>query len=204
MDHARVTGLYRDGVSSIVDLTVGFSAEQWAHPTCGQWTAAQTARHLVAVVGWYNEWLDRALDGISRPPFGLSEFDERNAKGVDELSALSGAEAIREFSGGALGYLERAGQHWDLAYGYPAGTVTVGLHLGIAATEWNLHAWDLSGVGPRRHVPNSQMALFMAASSCVAATRPAWQQAVVKRVLPLAAQRSPWPTLLRHSGRRPT
>lgn len=194
---------FRDGVAAVERITAGFGDPDWEQPACGHWTGTQTARHLVAVARWYHEWLDRALTGDAAPPFAASDMDERNDAALVAIGDIPGPEAIAEFMETAGAYLARATEHWDQPYGYPHGTVTVGLHLGVAAAEWHLHAWDLSRTSERRHRPHDPAALFVAAGTCVAAARGGFAGAVLRVLVPFGARRSPWSTMLRRSGRTP-
>ncbi|MEE9416487.1 MAG: maleylpyruvate isomerase N-terminal domain-containing protein [Acidimicrobiales bacterium] len=198
---AKVEGLYRAGVEAIATITSTFGADEWANPACGDWSAADTARHLVAVANWYHDWLDRALAGRSDAPFGEAEFDSRNSAGVAGLQDIDGPEAVVLFSTRANEYLDRALTEWQLPFGYPAGTVTVGLHVGIAATEWHLHAWDLAG-RTNQYSPADPAELLIAAGLAVAKTKGGLGGRLLALGVPLAAKRSPWDTLLKESGRR--
>ncbi len=199
MDRNVVATLYREGVSAIV--AAGIDAQRWTRPACGKWTAADTARHVLAVARWYDSWLDRALTGDVSRPFAESALDERNDRELRGLRHVDGPEAIEGFEKFATAYLTRAVAHWDTPFSYPFGTVTVGLHLGVAATEWHLHAFDLARSANRTYSPNDPEALFLAAGACVVGTKPALQRAILRRLLPLGARRHPWTTILRQSGR---
>ena len=83
------------------------------------------------------------------------------------------------------------------------GTVRVGLHCGVAATEWHLHAWDLSHALEHRHQPQDPQALFIAAGTCLAEARGGLGGAVLRLLVPLGARSNPWSTILRRSGRSP-
>lgn len=199
-----VSRLFRDGVESVELVGAGLSQRAWEEPACGDWTATQTARHLVAVARWYHEWLDRAIAGDASPPFAASDMDQRNEDALAAIGDLSGPDAISEFAESATAYSSRAIDHWDLPYGYPYGTVTVGLHCGVAATEWHLHAWDLSYSSERRHRPQDPAALFTAAGMCLAAATGGLRGAVLRQLIPLGSRRGPWSTILKKSGRTPT
>ena len=196
-----VEALYRGGVEAIQAIASPFGAEDWAAPACGEWDASDTVRHLVGVTDWYHQWLDRALDGDSTPPFPESEFDERNAARLADLQGLDGPSAVTRFADRAEAYLDRASQAWDLPYGFPAGTVTVGLHVGIAATEWHLHAWDLTAGQGDRHRPGSPAELFRAAGEAMAQARGGLQGQLLRLAVPIAAKRAPWKTILKQAGR---
>lgn len=198
---ADVEGLYRSGVAAIAAATDGLTASDWNEPACGDWTRADTVRHLLAVSDWYHAWLDRAIDGTSTPPFAPEEFEERNQAGVDARQELAGDLAARQFVERADGYAERAVRRWDLPFGFPLGTVTVGLHLGVAAAEWHLHAWDLTRTTPTPHAPADPQDLFTATGLAFATASGGLRGGLLRRVVPLAARRSPWQTLLARSGR---
>ncbi len=176
-------------------------SHDWAGRGCGKWTAVETVRHLVGVVSWYDEWLDRALQGMSDPPFSESEFDHRNAKAVALLEHLDGPAATAAFSLGARSYLDRATGHLDIPFGYPAGSVAVGLHLGVAAAEWHLHAWDLANGRKVAYEPDGATSLFLGAGACVAAAKGGVSGRLLGLAIPIAAKRAPWKTMLKESGR---
>ncbi len=201
LDRVAVEAIYRDGVDSIVALTAHLSDDDWAAPACGDWDRADTARHLVAVADWYHEWLDRALVGDSSPPFSEEEFDHRNAQRVSALSNLSGPTAVVRFAERAEAYLDRAVPEWDTPFGFPFGAVTVGVHLGVAATEWHLHVWDLSAGELERHQPAAPQDVFVAAGIGMARARGGIRGRLLELLVPVAAKRSPWDTLLQRSGR---
>ncbi len=200
-NQSDVEELYRSGAAAIVAISASFDTQDWLSPACGEWDAADTVRHLVGVVDWYHDWLDRALDGDAVPPFPESELDERNAAAIDALQTLDGPAAVARFRKRATDYLERASGAWDLPYGFPSGTVTVGLHVGIAATEWHLHAWDLTTGRAERHRPAAPTELFRAAGAAMAEATGGLQGWLLGLAVPLAAKRSPWETILKQSGR---
>ena len=69
------------------------------------------------------------------------------------MFGLEGPAAVAQFVQRARTYRARVSPRWDLAYGYPRGTVTAGLHAGVAACEWHLHTWDLACSRGRDHRP---------------------------------------------------
>ncbi len=190
----RVAVLYREGVAAVARTD-----QPWDRPACGTWTAAETVRHVAAVARWYHDWLDRALAGDITRPFDGATIDERNATDVDALSDVAPHEAMRRFVDDAGSYLDRALPHWDLAFAYPFGITTVGDHLGLAATEWHLHAWDLD----QTYRPSDPAGVFIAAATGVAATKPAVTRMALRLLIPIGARSSPWKNLLRRSGRQP-
>lgn len=156
-----------------------------------------------AVTAWYHSWLDRALAGDASPPFYPDEFVTRNQTGVDDRQGLIGPGEVAEFQREALSYLDRAKPNWNRAYGFPLGTVTVGLHVGVAATEWHLHAWDLTSTEPEPHSPEDSAALFRAAGAAVAEAEGGIQGRLTALLVPIAARRSSWQSMLKRSDRDP-
>lgn len=197
----EVANLYRAGVDAVATITGSLDDDAWASPACGAWDAADTSRHLLGVARWYHSWLDRAAAGDTDRPFPEAELDERADADVRALGSISGPDAAEQFEALALDYLDRAQAHWDLTYAYPFGVVTTGLHAGVAAVEWHIHAWDLSGVTDRRHVPAEADRLFVAAAACIAEGQGGVRGALLARFAPFAARREPWQTMLKRSGR---
>lgn len=197
----KVQTLFAEGVSAVQNVAARLTDDLWTQPACGSWSAADTARHLLGVSAWYHEWLDRSLDGATTAPFPAAEIDAQNAAALAELLELSGPDAIDAFVDSATAYLERVTEHWDAPYEFPFGSVTAGLHCGVAATEWNLHAWDVSTVAATPHAPAHPDRLFMAAGACFAAAEGGIKGQILSRIVPLAARRRPWESLLARSGR---
>jgi len=198
---AQVQQLFRSGIDAIASVTDQFTDDDWARPACGSWTARQTATHVLGVVDWYHEWLDRAIAGDPTRPFPEAEVDEHADDDVQRLADVSGPDAIARFQARAYDYLQRTTAHWDITYAYPFGVVATGLHCGVAATEWHLHAWDLAKARSHDYAPADPASLLIAAGSCVATARGGIRGTVIKRLLPFAAKRTPWKTLLEQSGR---
>jgi hypothetical protein len=201
VDRNIVARLYSEGVEAISTVTARFDVATWTRLGCGSWDAEDTARHVFAVTRWYDQWLDRAMAGDVSLPFPESEIDDRNDNTVKALQHKDGPTAIAMFEQTAIAYLDRALQQWDVPYGYPFGVTTVGLHLGVAATEWHLHAFDFAAALGDRYEPRDASALFRAAGLGVAQTKPAFQRAALRLLVPAGARFRPWPTILRQSGR---
>lgn len=199
MDH--VTRLFGQGVEAVKRVSSQMDANSWDVEVCGHWTATETARHLLAVTGWYHDWLDRAISGDQSRPFAGTDIDRHNEQALSTMQDVSGPDAIADFATSARTYLDRAAEHWDLPFAYPFGTVTVGLHCGIAATEWELHAWDLSQTIGHRHQPADPENLFVAAGLCVAQATGGMKGNVMRRLIPIASRRDPWGSILKKSGR---
>ena len=64
-----VLAQYRAGVDAFAEVAGRIDGSGWDLPACGSWTAAETARHVASVAGWYHDWLDRALAGDHSRPF---------------------------------------------------------------------------------------------------------------------------------------
>lgn len=198
---AEVLRQYRSGVEAVHEVSASFDEGDWSTSVCGKWTAVETVRHLLGVVGWYDEWLDRALAGESTVPFRPDEFDVRNDRLIVEHAGLSGPAAVDLFVERALAYGGRVVEHWDVPYGFPLGSVTAGLHLGVAAAEWHLHAWDLSCLSDARHGPADSAGLFVGAGLAMAEASGGFRGGLLRRLVPLGARFRPWPTILKESGR---
>ena len=200
---AVVLALYREGVDAFVRLAGRAAADgAWDRPACGTWSAADLARHELDVIGWYQGWLDRALAGDASPAFDIGVIDDRTGAGVRALADVSPEDAVARFATEAERYAGRVEPNWDLPYGYPRGTVTAGLHAGMAVCEWHLHSWDLARALGTDHRPSDPAAVLLAASACQAAAG-GFRQKVQRAMAPIAARTRPWETILTSSGRKP-
>jgi hypothetical protein len=194
----------------MVDVGGRLHGHDWEQLCCGQWTARDLAGHVLAVAGWYHQWLDRALDGHAAAPFVSSELTARNAMALSELDESTGPVRLERFAASALDYADRVAEHWELPYGFPYGRVTAGVHFGAAASEWNVHAWDLSTVTPQRHMPSDPALLYELLGTALAAGR---TSLLPSRLSVGLARRSarrvargladPWSALLERTGRQP-
>jgi hypothetical protein len=198
-----VLAIYREGVEAFVGLADRTAAaDAWDRSACGTWSAADLVRHELDVIGWYHGWLDRALAGDASPAFDIGVIDDRADAGVRALAHVAPEEAVVRFGMEARRYAERLQPNWDLPFGYPRGTVTAGLHAGLAASEWHLHAWDLAGALDADHRPGDPGTLLVAAASCLAEVGGLRERAQ-RAIAPVAARARPWETLLTSSGRQP-
>jgi uncharacterized protein (TIGR03083 family) len=200
---AAVLALYQEGAEAFVRLAgQAAAADAWDRAACGSWSSADLARHELDVIGWYHGWLDRALAGDASPAFGIDVIDDRTDAGVRALADVDPEDAVARFAAEAQRYADRLEPNWDLPFGYPRGTVTAGLHAGIAAAEWHLHAWDLARALGTDHRPGDPGTLLIAASACQAAAG-GIRQKLERKLAPIAARSRPWETILSTSGRRP-
>ena len=195
----ELLGLYSEGARALVRHAEDVD---WDAPACGRWTAAEVARHVASVAGWYHEWLDRAIAGDAEPPFASPELPRRNDEAIHARAGQDPSETVSEFEEAAEAYAERVADHWELPYGYPLGTVTAGLHAAVAASEWHLHAWDLARTHGCDHRPGDAAALFRATGACVADARGGLAGRVQAGLVRLGASVRPWEQMLRASGRR--
>ncbi len=152
----------------------------------------------MVVAGWYHDWLDWALAGNSAPPFQGHRLDEQNATALASAAPRPIATAAEIFRESALSYLDRALHHVDAEFDFPFGTTTVGSHLGCAAAEWHLHAWDFH----HQHRPTDPAELFPAAGRCMASARATVPRMALAALIPVGARIAPWRSLLKQSGRR--
>ena len=205
MAPSEVIGLFDHGVAAIVDAAAQREGRAWHKTVVGEWSAHELGRHLLAVCDWYHDWLDAAERGDSSPPFPAKQLDGRNELAILDHDGLDGPEAIEQFAERAAAYRGRlqtaaASDQWELGYGFANGVTTVGGHAGIAAGEWHLHAWDLSGGS---FVPAEPGQLYLAIGAGMTAAQPVWQRAITRRVVRRIAARDPWTDLLKRSGRSP-
>jgi hypothetical protein len=195
--------LYDEGVDAFARFAGELKEEQWSRPACGEWSALMLTRHVAAVAGWYNEWLDRAERADGTPAFRGEELAAQNELALASLTGLTGPSALELFVTRARGYGERLPAAWDLPYGWPWGTVTAGLHAPVAASEWHLHAWDLARSDGSGYRPSDPEALYRGASACLAKTQGGLKGRIADILAPVGARLSPWEALLRRSGRSP-
>lgn len=202
LEPVQVIAQFEEGVAAIADHARGREGRAWHKTVVGEWSGHELARHLVAVTDWYHEWLDSALDGDATQPFPTKQLDGRNELAILDLRDLDGPEAIEQFVGRASDYADRlraaVSSDWATSYGFANGVSTVGGHAGIAAAEWHLHAWDLSGGA---WSPTDPAGLYLAVGDGMTATQPKWKQAVTRRVVKRIAAGEPWLDLLKRSGR---
>jgi uncharacterized protein (TIGR03083 family) len=200
----RTMKAYDDGVSAVIAIAGRYQEEDWAKPTpCPAWTAAELAGHLQIVAGWYHHWLDRAIAGDATPPFTASHLPTENAAAVDGLPATTGPERIAAFAELGRAYAKRVPERWNLPYGYPRGTVTAGLHAGVAAVEWHVHAWDLGQAIGHEHRPEDPAVLASVGAESEVRWRMRWLRPVLPLVKRVAGSGDPWRRVLKGSGRRP-
>lgn len=200
---SRVIAQFEEGVAALVEQANRREGRAWHKTVVGEWSAHELARHVVVIVDWYHEWLDAALAGDASQPFPAKQLDGRNELAILDIRDLEGPDAIRQFTERANDYAERlrsvaATGQWSAPYGFANGVSTIGGHAGIAAAEWHLHAWDMSGGA---WSPSNASELYLAVGDGMTATQPKWKQAITRRVVRRIAQREPWLDLVARSGR---
>jgi hypothetical protein len=193
-DARAVDELYASGLAAVGSVTAGYSDADWSRPACGHWTGTELAGHLVTVIGWYHDWLDRAEAGDASSAFPASELDVRTAAALAALPTGTGPDRIAEFTTRADAYRARLQTAWDLPYGYPRGTVTAGAHAAVEAWEWHVHAWDFASAVGGAWRPDDPATLYAAGLACI---RLATGVAVPEE------PGDPWIALLRRTGRSP-
>jgi uncharacterized protein (TIGR03083 family) len=196
-----VLAQYREGVTAVGAAVAGWDADQWSRPACGVWSGTDLAGHLVTVIGWYHDWLDRGLAGRAEPAFPVGTLDEQTVAALADLPAGSGPDRIAAFVASADVYAVRLAEHWDAPYAYPRGPVTAGLHAGVAAVEWHVHAWDFARAAGGDHEPADAEGLFLAAAQCQLAVSGGLGERADIQAARLAARRNPWLQLLQRMGR---
>jgi uncharacterized protein (TIGR03083 family) len=201
-DRRHVEELYASGAAAIASVTAGYSDADWSRPACGRWTGTELAGHLVTVIGWYHDWLDRGLAGIIEPAFPIDSLDTATVAALATLPDGTGPDRIATFTAEAQRYADRLVAHWDAPFAYPRGTVTAGLHAGVAAVEWHVHAWDFATASGRNHEPEHADRLFLAAARCQLSLLGGVQARAGLQAARLAAHRRPWEQLLHRMGRQ--
>lgn len=206
LDPGQVIAQFDEGVATISELASQREGRAWHKSVVGEWSGHELARHLLVIAGWYHEWLDAALEGNGTQPFPAKQLDDRNELAILDIRDLDGPEAIAQFVDRATGYSDRLRQastttKWSAPYGFANGVSTVGGHAGIAAAEWHLHAWDLSG---GEWAPTNPRELYLAVGHGMTATQPKWKRQITRRVVSRIAARDPWLDLLKRSGRTST
>lgn len=206
IDPERVIAQFDEGVAAIADFAGQREGRAWHKTVIGEWSAHELARHLLVIADWYHEWLDSALAGDATPPFPAKQLDGRNELAILDIRDLDGPEAIERFIGRANEYADRlrtaaASEEWTTPYGFANGTSTVGGHAGIAAAEWHLHAWDMSG---GTWSPTNPTELYLAVGHGMTAAQPSWKRSITRRVVKRIAAGEPWLDLLKRSGRSNT
>jgi len=141
------------------------------------------------------------LAGNCDPVFPIAALDAETVAALAALPAGSGPARIDEFRASALAYAVRLGEHWDAPFAYPRGVVTAGLHAGVAAVEWHVHAWDLAQAAGGDHQPADPAGLFLAAARCQLAVAGGLRERAGVQAARVAARREPWRQLLGRMGR---
>jgi hypothetical protein len=205
VDRAAVLAVHRDGLEALAGFGATAPDSLWGTTVCGVWDGADLAGHVLAVSGWYHEWLDRAEAGDTDVPFRSQELATRNQTALNALGPGTGPDRLAAFRRSAEAYLERVAPRWDLPFAFPFGVVTAGQHAAVAAMEWHAHAWDLARGAGGDHRPVDPDTLADAVVDAWARRRGPVRGAALRGLAPIArgASRDSWAFLLRNSGRRP-
>ena len=190
---AQVIYLFGSGLAGVTAAVAGWTPQDWNRPACGTWSGTDLAGHLVTVIGWYHDWLDRGLAGIVEPAFGIPDLDRQTAAALAALPAADGPTLLDEFGIAAEQYLDRIVQHWDTPFAYPRGLVTAGQHAAVAAWEWHLHAWDLATAAGVLYQPHDAATLYARGTECIAAATGSDP--------PTLEPANPWEVMLQRTGR---
>ena len=198
-----VLRLYDEGVDAFAEWTEGLGPDGWARAACGEWTAADVARHVLAVAGWYHAWLDRAQRGDAQPPFGVAELAPRNAEALESMAGLNGSIAVAQFVESARAYRDRLTPVWDLPFGYPARDghgrpARGGGGLRVASARMGPRPVPQPGAPTLR-----SRGAVRATGACLAAAEGGARGWVAALLVPLGARLRPWEAMLRRSGRAP-
>jgi len=185
----------REGFAAVRTVTADWTGTDWSRPACGIWTGTQLAGHLVTVVGWYHDWLDRARAGDAEPAFPAAALDAMTAAALATLPAGDGPSRVARFAAEAERYADRVAQEWDTPFGYPRGRVTAGAHAALSGWEWHVHAWDLARSAGADHRPADSLTLYRRGTECFVAATGARA--------PDPDPADPWAELLRRTGRSP-
>lgn len=140
----RGVAAYLNAAQALVAVGEQLGSDDWGRPSaCPGWDVTALVGHVLCVVRWHHEWLDRAESGETSPPWPASELSARNQAAIDNLDITDGPAGLDAFKAETRRYADRLPGAWELPFWYPGGLVTVGVHAALAAGEWHLHAWDL-------------------------------------------------------------
>ncbi len=198
-----VVRIYDEGVDAFQAAAEGLSPDGWNRTACGTWSVLQLARHVLAVAGWYHEWLDRAERGDAVPAFGVEDLAPRNAEALGELEHLDGPAAVEQFVARCARLPGPTARSVGPAVRLSTGHGDAGLHAGMAACEWHLHTWDLAHARGFGHRPTDPATLYAATGECIAAAEGGLKGRVAGVLVPLGSRLRPWEAILRRSGRAP-
>jgi hypothetical protein len=137
---------------------------------------------------------------VASPPFAPDELGARSRRALDGLRPAQGQDRLVLFVEEADRYAERLDSSWALPYGFPQGTVPAGAHAALAALEYHLRAWDLSGGA---HRPADPRALLVAARRTLYATRPGPAGRLGEATAPLVGRHRAWERTLEWAERVP-
>ncbi len=146
MDHERVLQAARDGIGSVIDSASLYLDEvDWQRQTpCSAWDATELVRHVHTIALDYVAWTISAIEDDVQPLRTGEALSSWNAVRLREVDHHDPEDHASRFRVAAEEHLWLATDRWDEPLlTHPGGAWTSGEHIGVAAIEWSVHAWDL-------------------------------------------------------------
>lgn len=153
-DRRRVLAAVERGVRDVHDFALVAAPD--ASTPCGTWRVHDLVRHLETVASMYVLWVGAALGGrTSRLRVG-AELLAHNALMLERLPEHPTVEHAARHRDLALDHVRLSERGWDHPMLATPGDrlLTVGEHAGVAAVEWQVHAWDLATAAGIPHIPD--------------------------------------------------
>ena len=189
----RVLDAARVGIAAVENAC--HDQHDWHVPTpCARWDALTLLRHLHAISAEYLAWIDDArLELVGHAKLKAQRV-AANDIALEALPTLRPDAHLTSFRSKALRHLQFADRWWDLTVKLTTtGTWTVGEHVGIAAIEYHVHAWDLRRSQGRDHRAGDARLLTEVWTRHLAAPLKT----------PVPEGDDPWEALVRATGRDP-
>lgn len=145
------------GISRILAVVNG-DLDDDAPTPCTHWHARDLVRHLEAIAGAYVLWASAALGGrVGELKIGpvLAAYNDEMLERLPEHGTARHASTFAQLALDHLRVVEAFPDPPMLRVPTNGATWTVGEHAGVAALEWNVHAWDLSRAAGTVHVPDA-------------------------------------------------
>lgn len=184
-------------VTRIVAL-VNSGIDESAPTPCSKWSVSDVVRHLEAIAGAYVLWVSAAIGGRVGDLKVGDELAAYNQSLLERMPNNGLARHVTTFSQLAVDHLRLVEAFPDPPMlRAPGGEVwSVQDHVGVAAIEWHVHAWDLSRAAGTVHVPDARP------------LAQAWRATLGQTVGPqldgwTTDNGATWEALLRATGRTP-